>query len=229
MNKDIMVKPFGHDLLHELAGALKETDRAVCLGEAVVGAAGLVEDDNGALVLWVGAAVECRIEDVREGVQPGGMGPSEDCVADPTGARCGIVGRGFEGHSDLSGGDGCLWCSWGMGFGLGALLANCLPCRACGGRSLYVGEFQWWQALDGDGLGGSVPKDCRRLSGFAQGCYQLPHGRGPQADEGRDVSSPICCRVTSHSLDLLVGGAVEVVMFTFCVFAVHVLVLFGIM
>ncbi len=81
MNKDITVEPFGHNLLHELAGTLKETDRAVCLGEAVVGAAGLVEDDNGALVPWVGAAVKCRIEDVRKGVWPGSVGPAEDGVA----------------------------------------------------------------------------------------------------------------------------------------------------
>src|SRR5216683_1260709 len=106
MNKDITVEPFGHNLLHELAGALKETDWAVCLGEAVVRAAGLVEDNNGALVPRVGAAVECRIEDVGEGIWPGGVGPSEDGVTDSAGARRGIVGRGFEGRGDLGGSDG---------------------------------------------------------------------------------------------------------------------------
>jgi len=65
MNKNIAVEPLGDDLLHEFTYALKETDWLVHLGEAIVGAAGLVEDDDGALVPGMGAGFEGRIEDVR--------------------------------------------------------------------------------------------------------------------------------------------------------------------
>jgi len=46
MNNDIVVKPLGDNLLHEFTCTLKETDWPVCLCQAVVRAAGFVEDND---------------------------------------------------------------------------------------------------------------------------------------------------------------------------------------
>ncbi len=120
MNKNIAVEPLGDDLLHEFTYALKETDWLVHLGEAIVGAAGLVEDDDGALVPGMGARFEGRIEDVGEGVRPGGVGPCEDAVANPARAQCCVVHHGFEGGGDLACGDGRP-IAGGPGWGVGVL------------------------------------------------------------------------------------------------------------
>ncbi len=107
MYNDIVVELLGNNLLYEFTCTLKEADRPICLCQAVVQAAGLVEDNDGAFVPGVGATVEGDVEDVSEGVRSGSVGLGKDAVSDSARAWHHGGGRGFEGRGDFGGGDGC--------------------------------------------------------------------------------------------------------------------------
>src|SRR6266851_1823464 len=97
MYNDIVIEPLGNNLLYEFTHTLKEADQPICLCQAVVRVAGLVEDDNGAFVPGVGAAVEGGVKDVGEGIRSGGVGLGEDAVSNSARARrhggsCGLEG-----------------------------------------------------------------------------------------------------------------------------------------
>src|SRR6266851_5808856 len=106
MYNDIVIEPLGNNLLYEFTHTLKEADQPICLCQAVVRVAGLVEDDNGAFVPGVGAAVEGGVKDVGEGIRSGGVGLGEDAVSNSARARRHGGSCGFEGHGDFGGGDG---------------------------------------------------------------------------------------------------------------------------
>ena len=46
MYNDIVIEPLGNNLLYEFTHTLKEADQPICLCQAVVRAAGFVEDND---------------------------------------------------------------------------------------------------------------------------------------------------------------------------------------
>ncbi len=57
MSLDLDVYSFGDDFFHQLAGTLQQADGPICLGLAIVGLVGFVEDDHCSMLPWVGPQV----------------------------------------------------------------------------------------------------------------------------------------------------------------------------
>jgi hypothetical protein len=59
---DVVIYPFGDNLFQDLAHALHQRYRAVCLWGTVIQLVRLVEDDDGGVLLGVGAGIQAQVE-----------------------------------------------------------------------------------------------------------------------------------------------------------------------
>jgi len=74
---------FGNDFFQELTAALKEADRAIGLGEGIVGLVGFGDHDDNCLFPRVVSKRDRSIEDLKEPVWAGLKSPLQEFVIDP--------------------------------------------------------------------------------------------------------------------------------------------------
>ena len=88
MGGDVLIETVSHNFLQYFTNAFHQADGSISLWLAVIRLLGFVDDDDGGLAPRVCSLFEADVEEPRESIGAGFIGPLEDVISNPTRPRC---------------------------------------------------------------------------------------------------------------------------------------------